>query len=398
VCRWPTIAVVDDARITPDRTWSAPRQNETWHAIAKQIRIASEAALATLGEAPDDALAELRITNHACAEVIELKSAPASLIRGVLWLIGVPFAAAEITVHHRRGSFTLQAPEGLAIGGELWVHDPDDLRIERAIHQLCQQAHGKLVRSLVKKRAEHDDDVVAAHVAHALALRTAQPTEVSAVEFSCFSPQPLSARALSTLLRSSAEVSAAREVSDDPSVSFVEDGSQLARVLRAHFGDRLVTASKRMRAVPSIPPPTPANPPVSTQRPSSQRRAAAPVSTPPRPPHALAPLVEALSARVAALGIGQHRWQIASASEPLVSYSNDTVVIAGSNPTLVRVAAELAAKTILAGPAVDVIAAHVVTVLNLARTDVTDTSEAHAIGVLLASPPSAGRPRSRRSS
>ncbi len=392
VCRWPTIAVVDDARITPDRTWSAPRQNETWHAIAKRIRSASEAALATLGEAPGDALSELRITNHACAEVIELKSAPGSLIRGLLWLTGLPYTPVDITVHHRLGTLTLPSPEGLAIGGELWIHNPDPLRVKEAVSQLCQRAHGKLVRALVKKRAEHDDDLVAAHVAHAIARRTVQPTEVSMVEFPCFSPKPLSARALATLARDTEPVLLAREVSDDPMICFVDDGSELARVLRTHFGERLVSASRRMRAVPSIPPPTPANPPVSVQRP------APPVVQPPKRPHVLAPLVSALSARVAALGIGTHRWLISDASEPLATYADGTVVIAGANSTLARVAAELAAKTILAGPAIDVIAAHVVTVLNLARTDVTDASEAHAIGVLLASPPSAARPRSRRSS
>ena len=44
VCRWPTITVVDDARITPDRTWSAPKGDEIWAGITRDIRAASEKA------------------------------------------------------------------------------------------------------------------------------------------------------------------------------------------------------------------------------------------------------------------------------------------------------------------------------------------------------------------
>jgi hypothetical protein len=63
-----------------------------------------------------------------------------------------------------------------------------------------------------------------------------------------------------------------------------------------------------------------------------------------------------------------------------------------------KVAAELASDSIHAEPAIDALAAFAVSLLNLARTDITDASEMHALGVLLASRPSAGRPRSRRSS
>jgi hypothetical protein len=90
-----------------------------------------------------------------------------------------------------------------------------------------------------------------------------------------------------------------------------------------------------------------------------------------------------------------------------VAFSWGQLVVGGENLRLHRIAAELASGSILAGPALDAVAAHAVSVLNLALTEVTDAGESHAIGVLLSSapnersrtsPPSAGPPRSRRSS
>jgi len=84
--------------------------------------------------------------------------------------------------------------------------------------------------------------------------------------------------------------------------------------------------------------------------------------------------------------------------EPIVTYTNGQVRLAGDNEQLRKIAAELAAKSINAAPAIDLLAAHVVNVLNRALTDITDSNETFALGVLLANRPSAGRPRSRRSS
>jgi hypothetical protein len=73
------------------------------------------------------------------------------------------------------------------------------------------------------------------------------------------------------------------------------------------------------------------------------------------------------------------------------------IEVAGDNVRLRALAAALAAKSPFADAGVDVVVAHLVTVLNVAMTQITDASEAHALGVLL-SQPSADPPRSRRSS
>ena len=125
--------------------------------------------------------------------------------------------------------------------------------------------------------------------------------------------------------------------------------------------------------------------------------------TPPKPPkpakpHVLQPLDDALSARVAKLGIATVRWSIVPDHEPMFDINDLEIGVAGDNQRLRTIGAELLADSILAGPALDALAAHVVSVLNIARQDITDGTEMHALGVLLASPPSGDRPRSRRSS
>jgi hypothetical protein len=396
-CKWPTISIVDDARITPSRTWSGPKLDETWQSIAKQVRAASEDALATIGEVPGDALTSLRITNHVCANIAALRDAPHALIRGVVWLTAVPFTPASIHVLDKSGSRMVSTPRGLAIGGWVAIHDPDNrLRIETALEQLCEQTHGKLVRQLVKADPDMPDSSLA-HVAHAIALRTLRPTEAGGLTFQCFGPGPLSSRSLASLLRGTDPVPTGTRRTDDPTVCFIDDGTEVAKVIRVHLGERLFKPlpMSRQAPQPKSPPPGPMSPPVSVQRPAP---VPAPPPRKPRAPHMLQPLVEALALRVGKLGVGSFDWAIDESSHVLVTLESRQLVVGGECARLRQLATELSSKSVHIGSAIDALAAHTVSVLNLALTEVTDAGESHAIGVLLATPPSAGRPRSHRSS
>lgn len=150
--------------------------------------------------------------------------------------------------------------------------------------------------------------------------------------------------------------------------------------------------------MPRVPPPAPPATPVSVQRPAAPPEARPEPAKKAKPPHPLRPLAEALSDRVRELGIRSFQFVIGDEEdEPIVAYTNGQVRLAGNNEQLRKVAAELLANTINAGPAIDALAAHVVSVLNRALTDITDSNETFALGVLLASPRSAGRRQSRRS-
>jgi hypothetical protein len=393
-CKWPTISIIDDARITPARTWAAPKLDETWQSIAKRVRAASEEALAEIGQVPEDALASLRITNHVCANIAALHDAPHALIRGVVWLSAVPYTPMSIHVLDKSGSRRFPTPRGFAIGGRVAIYDPDNrLHVDTALDQLCDQTHGKLARQLVKADG-HLSDAARAHVAHAIAMKTLRPTEAAGVTFTCFGPQPLSSRSLASLLRSNDPLPTRARSSDDPAVYFNDDGTQVAKVLRVYFGALLFEPSPMPRKAtpPRKPPPAPMSPPVSVQR-----SAPAPARKP-RRPHFLQPLVDALAHRVGKLGVGSFDWTIDESSSALVTFASHQLVVGGENKHLRHLAAELVTKSVIVGAAIDAIAAHAVSVLNLALTEVTDAGELHALGVLLVSPPSVGPPRSRRSS
>jgi len=103
-----------------------------------------------------------------------------------------------------------------------------------------------------------------------------------------------------------------------------------------------------------------------------------------RPAHPLAPLVAAVSARLRRLGVAPPAFAILeTATQPIVGYSADALAFAGYHPRLRAIAAGLVARAPWSAAALDALVAHVVTVLNIALTSVTDATEAHALGGLL---------------
>jgi hypothetical protein len=390
-CRWPTLAVIDDARLDPDRTWSKPVANDAWQAVVKEVRLASERALASTADVPEHALVHLTINNHACADVAALRKAPKSAIRGVLWLTGAPGDSVAVKVSEQQGTYSFEPSHGLAVGGRLYVFAQDGLDVRLALEQLCGQVHGKLVRMLLK-RDDLDRSVVAAHVAHALFVRTIRATDARGIEFSCFSPRPLDARGLTSLLRRTDSVTVIkRGVAPDPdAIEVIDDGSVLADTVIRDLGERVRRQRPAPRSRPA--PEAPTRPPIAPEPKQVPIRA-----QPPEAPHPLRPLLAKLRSRLADVGIGGYRWTIVDRAEPMLRYA-DEIELAGDNVRLRALAAALAADSPFATAGIDVVVAHLVTVLNVALSQITDASESHALGVLLANPPSAGRPRSRRSS
>ncbi|HEY5944702.1 MAG TPA: hypothetical protein VIV40_04395, partial [Kofleriaceae bacterium] len=381
-CRWPTLAVIDDARLAPDRTWQAPVLNDNWQAVAKELRLASERVLGRLGEPPADALVSLRITNHVCADVGALRKSPKSMIRGLVWLTGDPQRDVAIQVAGIHGVRSFTPNDRLSLGGKLLVYAADKLDVDAALQQLCGQVHAKLVRQLLK--TEHvDRDLAAAHVAHALAIRTLRATDARGIEFSCFSPRPLDARGLTSLLRLDDRVTVIKpNTPPDPDpkvIEVVDDGSILARTVIAQLGSRV----RRNRPAPQPRPVQQAPRVAAPPAPPKQQPHRAP---PPEPPHPLRSLVTKLRSRLSDLGIGGYRWSIIERPEPMFAFA-DEIEVAGDNVRLRALAAALASNSPFAQAGIDVVVAHLVTVLNVALTQITDASEAHALGVLLASPP-----------
>jgi hypothetical protein len=261
------------------------------------------------------------------------------------------------------------------LAGELVVYAPDGLDVDVALEQLCTSIHGKLIRSLTQD-ANVAPDLVTAHVAHAIAINTVRPNDVRNVKFACFSPRSLDARAAASLLRGSEPITLIRpDALPDPDpevIELVDDGSLTAHTIMTDLGDRLQRARPQRRLERATP----------TQAPPSSR----PAPPRPPPPHKLQALIDLLRARILELGLGSYNCPIVDEDKPMFAYTGD-LIVAGNDPRLLALAAALSNHEPWAQLGVDVVVAHAVTVLNRELAQITDASETHALGVLLANPP-----------
>jgi hypothetical protein len=393
-CPWPTVAVVDDARIVPDRTWSGPKPDQTWQAIAKTVREASETLLASLGEAPVDAITTLRIDQELASGSKELRKHGKSQLRGLVWLAGLPYDKRyRLQLTHNLGVMTHTPEHGEAVGGQLVLFASDNLDRTMLLNQIITIAHGELVRQILARR-DQLPQVVSAHVAHALALETIKPTEVRGFEFACFAPHPLEARGLVSLFRKN-RVDVVKPGESPTVTALVDDGSPTSQTLLNYLGKRarrVEPAPQIVIPLPAAPKPAPKPEPTPAPKPAPVVVAKAPGPPPPVRRHALQDLVDALDERLIALGIRGYEWKIVDDDKPMIGFSSGKITVAGNHPRLRKLAIDLDED------AIELVVAHVVTVLNIALTSITDATEVHALSVLLASRPSEDPPQSPRSS
>lgn len=369
-CRWPTVAVLDDARLQPDRTWTAPLMSGTgaWADVAGRVRAASERALASLIERPDDAFEVEWVGPTTQAEVASLRGSKTQ-VRGALWLAGAPrrLQSIGIEVVDTYGKRSFSPEHGLAMGGSLYVHAPDGWLRDQTLEDLCAVVHAKLVRGLIR-RTDLDGDLVASHVAHALALDRILTIDASELRFDCFRPAPLDANALSALLRGREAVQVVG-LGDDPDLAgVIEDGSELARVVIAWLGER----ARRGRPEQPRPRPPEPRPELTMPRPAPK----------PAPVHPLQILVDVVHARLVDLGVPTPGCEIGDFDEPILHFQ-DGLRFAGASHRLLAIANAMRAKSPWAPMAIDAVIAHAITVLNVALTDITDATETHVLEALL---------------
>jgi hypothetical protein len=352
------------------------------------VRETSEALIGTLGEAPVDALTTLRIDQELASASKELRKHGKAQLRGLVWLSGLPYDKRyRLQLTHNLGVMSHTPAGGEAIGGQHILFASDNLDRTMLLNQIIAIVHGELVRQVFARRDELPQ-VVSAHVAHALALETIKPTEVRGLELTCFAPHPLEARGLVSLIRKN-RVDVVK-LGESPTVTaLVDDGSPTSQTLLHYLGKR----TRRVEPPAPIVIPPPAPKPIVKPAPKPvivvEKK---PVPTPPVRRHPLQDLVDALDERLGELGIRGYDWKIVDDDEPMIRFASNQIIVGGNNHRLRRIATDLD------GDAIDLVAAHVVTVLNIALTSITDATEAHALGILLASRPSEAPPRSRQSS
>jgi hypothetical protein len=373
-CLWPTLAVVDDARISPDRTWSLPGRDAAWEELVAAVRNASEAALRELVRPPPRALASLVVGFSHHTDLAALRGDGKTQLRGALWLDGAPGDPGRVDVIHTQGSSPYTPPRGVPMRGTLylstWFHSP---RIQEALDELCTTVHARMLRKLAAR--ENPSDLALAHVAHGIAHGTITPSDARSLQLRCFRPRPLDAREWEQLCWSQQRVPRVAADAAVEELSVVDDGSATARVVLEVLGER----TRR-----EVPAPLSTAPPERVADVLRDLLPPLPPVPPVRPAHELQPLVAAIGARLHQLGLAQPLFTLNDyIASPLAAYDNGTVTLAAGSPQLRAIAAALLAKTAWSEAAVDALTAHVVTVLNVALTSVTDTTEAHALAGLL---------------
>lgn len=359
-CRWPTLAILDDARFTPDRCWAGPAHDEVYKAALDALHRASNEALRTLVSPPADALVSIRVAPWTYDAVTLLRGSKVQ-IRGALWLDGPPLrpASPAVRVVEADGERLFVPLRGSSLTGTLYVHATEPWPRDAALEALAQAMHGKLVRELAALGRRRDPDLVAAHVAWALALERILPADAKDVRFGCFRPGPIDAAALHAILMASAPVTVIPPESTYDGHALLDDGSEAARVIKTWLGSRLRAPSTRRRPDTVEPPPR-------------------------APDHPLQPFVNHLHARMTALGVTVPRWRLVDGrEEPLARFDEGVLELGANHRHLIAIAAALAANTAWARDALDAMAAHCITVLNIALTSITDATEARAIGKLL---------------
>ncbi len=316
-CAWPTLAIVDDARLAADRTWTRPVDDKAWAELARQIRIASEEALRTLGPPPRDALAVRRIGRWEYEPLPAFRAHGGVHLRGHVWLAGVP-GDAVVEVLTRDGPVAFEPPARAPLGGWLVLHSENagaarPLVATLPLPALCEAMYPAMARYLVALAARGQPDAID-HVMYALRVGALNRDDVRL------------------------------DVAIGPAAATV------ARTL----------ATTKLR---------------------QHHRAAAPPPPPP-PVHPLDELVAALKQRLVQLGVGARETGklhiLAGEVRPLVGYREAGVALAGDHPWL-RAAIAASGST----AALDALSAHVVTVLDVGLTAITEASQLHAIDVLL---------------
>lgn len=361
-CRWPTIAKLDDARFTPDRCWEQPERDEIFKAAIDALHRASNDALRALAQAPATALASIRVAPWTYDAVTLLRTGEAQF-RGTVWLDGPPIPAVSTIIHiiEAGGSTQFVPLRGLGLAGTIFVHATRPWDREVVLEALCKSLHAKLVRELAIAQHRRTPDLVTAHLAWALALERITPEDARGATFACFRPLPLDAKALTALLLGTNPVTLVTADSPSAEPALVDDGSETSRVIRTWLAGRLRAPSE------------------SRARPETRPPPAATIT------HPLQPFVERLHARILDLGIEVPRWRLVDGrTDPVARYAEDvTLELAADNRHVIATAAACAADTAWSSAALDAIAAHCVTVMNVALAAITDATEARAISRLL---------------
>jgi hypothetical protein len=392
-CKWPTLAMVDDARLEPDRTWEKPRTTTTsWADVTVRVGAASERALAALVPRQPDALAQINVTSSTSLGPLALRSK--LQIRGAAWLRAAPRPPVfAILVFDSYGRHEYVPERPLGLGGMLYVHAPEGWDRAGTLAEVVPRLHGHLMRQLLGRKSV-SQDLIAAHLATALAMGTINPSDLGSVKFPCFRPAPLDGIQLAKLftdgepVRVLSLVDVETELLEADAEGLVEDGSELSQAVLTQLGPRVrygaLPRKKKKPAMPEITvaPEMPAFT-VEPAKPAPVERAKAVELPKPARAHPIQNVVDAVSRRLLDLGVPAFSFAIGDFEGTMVIYDRHELRFAGAHRRLHAIGNALRANSPWAPLAIDALAAHVITVLDQARSEINAQTVQDVLAAIL---------------
>jgi hypothetical protein len=393
-CTWPTYAIVDDPALGPDRTWSQPAADAALDRLRERIEAASAQAL----EACDPPPAGVLVSRFVPAKPVESGHDP-TIATGWCWLDGDGGSPAwlrgpgriELRLHDGDDRHKPRGRRPLL--GRLVVHAPRGTFDRDDLDYFLDTEHADLLARIAADAGASDAGIT--QIAIGVIRGWARPADVREVAFRCFAPSPLDAVTLRALFDADGRIAVISPGAEPPhgAVAIVDDGTILSRELIAELGRRADRTRGRAITTPSAPAgPVTVSAGFAPSRPVAPAPAPRPAPAPaPRPSHPLDGLAAALMTRLRAAGsahtaiatVGFHPGR-----GPIVELVGDRLRLAEASDHLRAIDAARRAGSAFADDAIDALAAHVLTVLNVELTAVTDAAELAAIARLLAPSPS----------
>lgn len=379
-CGWPTLAIVDDANLQPNRTWSEPFDDDAWQRVSKAIQDASDAALTNAMPPPLGVVTSHWVGRRVGRRLAKRQVASLRwlLVRGRVWLTRDTEGGA-ITIRQALGE-TICHPHHLAlplpVHGELLMCGASDLsaaQVQEAVEDILDYVYPQLLHQ-VSRLKYVDDDTRAAHLALGLATGHADLSKVMAHKFPCFAPGPIDAVEMLELTTGDSPVAMVESqvmVGLPEGRVFLRDESELSRVLLRLLKGRLFDIESPEHTSVEI-----------EFADAPEDVVAAPQST----PHVFDRLSVDLHRRLGLIDLQSVLQGVTIALKrkaPIMVFEDGYVVLSGENEQLRSLEASRFPGDVTYESCLDVLVAHALTLLNHAHTHITDAAERRGLVTLM---------------
>jgi hypothetical protein len=375
-CAWPTLAIINDSKISPNRSWSGPKLDERWEVIRKLIEKASDQALMKSMSPPKGTLTRYWVGRWVDARNPRYRKKGTTSVRGRLWLSGST-EAGVITIRRPGGDIS-HSPRAsyrgmnfpLPIFGELLVYSTSTYSVDDVVSEVVELVYPQLLQQVAMLK-RGDPGAKAAHQAIGLATGYAKAKASEKTEFTCFSPDPLSAAEVVALTQGDETVAMLDEnAKPQPpkGLAFIRNNTELSRAFERLLAGRLINLEAPSEDLYEVD--------------ISDLEAGAFGVKAREGIHVLDALADDLHRRLVQLDLHTVFGYIRIAPEksaPVLEFDHGELLMAGKSKTLRSLQAQRISGSTTHESCLDLLVAHAITILNQGLASVTDATEARAL-------------------